>query len=193
VGRAIIDIATGLGGGAKPRQARVDAAAALGQAAAMLRPAFATVLVLASLSAPAAAQDRKPPYWASVVPNEANIRTGPGRNFPAIWQFRRAGLPVKVIATFPAWRKVEDPDGAQGWMQANMLSEARTGMVRGDIAPMRARPEAGAQIVWRAAPGVVGKLRACRQGWCDFDVKGRRGWIEARSLWGVAPGEVVED
>ena len=159
----------------------------------MLRPAFAAVLVLASLSAPAAAQDRKPPYWASVVPSEANIRTGPGRNFPAIWQFRRAGLPVKVVAVQPAWRKVEDPDGAQGWMQANMLSENRTGMVRGDIAPMHARPEASAQIVWRAAPGVVGKLRACRQGWCDFDVKGRRGWIEATRLWGVAQDEIVED
>ena len=154
---------------------------------------FKATLALACFVSPAAAQDKKPPYWASVVPSEANIRTGPGRNFPAIWQFRRAGLPVKVVATFPAWRKVEDPDGAQWWMQANMLSEARTGMVRGEIAPMRARPESGAAVVWRAAPGVVGKLRACRQGWCDFDVKGRRGWIETRSLWGVASDETVED
>ena len=159
----------------------------------MLRPVLAALVVLASLPNPAAAQDRKPPYWASVVPSEANIRTGPGRNFPAIWQFRRAGLPVKVVATFPAWRKVEDPDGAQGWMQANMLSEGRTGMVRGDITPLRSRPETGAPTVWRAAPGVVGKLRACRHGWCDFDVKGRRGWIEAFHLWGVTPGETVED
>ena len=159
----------------------------------MLKSLFGATLALACLVSPASAQDKKPPYWASVVPGEANIRTGPGRNFPAIWQFRRAGLPVKVVATFPAWRKVEDPDGAQGWMQANMLSEQRTGMVRGDIAPMRARPEAEAAIVWRAAPGVVGKLRRCRDGWCDFDVKGRRGWIEATQLWGVAPGETVED
>ncbi|NNM75830.1 hypothetical protein HJG53_02775 [Sphingomonas sp. ID1715] len=159
----------------------------------MLKPLPIAALMLFCLAAPVAAQDKKPPYWASVVPNEANIRTGPGRNFPAIWQFRRAGLPVKVVAIFPAWRKVEDPDGAQGWMQANMLSDQRTGMVRGDVAPMRARPEGGAAIVWRASPGVVGKLRSCRDGWCDFDVKGRRGWIEARSLWGVAPGEAVEE
>lgn len=159
----------------------------------MLKPLLGATLALFCLATSAAAQDRKPPYWASVVPNEANIRTGPGRNFPAIWQFRRAGLPVKVVATFTAWRKVEDPDGAQGWMQSNMLSENRTGMVRGDIAPLRARPEEGAPVVWRAAPGVVGKLRSCRQGWCDFDVKGRRGWIEAGSLWGVAANEVVED
>ncbi|HEV2567778.1 SH3 domain-containing protein [Sphingomonas sp.] len=159
----------------------------------MFKPLVGAMFALSCFATAAAAQDRKPPYWASVVPNEANIRTGPGRNFPAIWQFRRAGLPVRVVATFPAWRKVQDPDGAQGWMQANMLSEARTGMVRGDIAPMRARPDGGAPVVWRAAPGVVGKLRGCREGWCDFDVKGRRGWIAATSLWGVAPNETVED
>jgi SH3-like domain-containing protein len=100
---------------------------------------------------------------------------------------------VKVIATFPAWRKIQDPDGAQGWMQSNMLSEERTGMVAGGVQPMRSRPDISAPITWRAEAGVVGRLRSCRNGWCDFDVKGRRGWIEAAHLWGVAPEETVED
>ena len=158
----------------------------------MLKPLLAAALALL-IASQASAQDKTPPYWASIVPTHANIRTGPGRNFPAIWQYQRAGLPVKVIATFPAWRKIKDPDGAEGWMQANMLSEDRTGMVTGEVAPMRARPEAGAPIVWRAEPGVVGRLRKCRDGWCDFDVKGRRGWIEAARLWGMStPSEAVE-
>jgi SH3-like domain-containing protein len=159
----------------------------------MQKLALGAALVLLTVSGEALAQDKQPPYWASIVPSQARIRTGPGRNFPAVWQFQRAGLPVRVVATFPAWRKVQDPEGAQGWMQANMLSEERTGLVQGDVRPMRARPEPGGAVVWRAAPGVVGKLRGCRSGWCDFDVKGRRGWIEAAHLWGVAPDETVED
>jgi SH3-like domain-containing protein len=158
----------------------------------MFRTVFGATLALFCLSAEAAAQEKTPPYWASIVPNAARIRTGPGRNFPAIWEFRRAGLPVKVIAVQPAWRRIQDPDGAQGWMQANMLSEDRTGMVMGEVRSMRARPDSAAPIVWRAAPGVVGKLRSCRGGWCDFDVKGRRGWIEAAHLWGVAASEEFE-
>lgn len=157
----------------------------------MLRPLL--LLALLALPAAAPAQDKKPPYWASIVPNAARIRTGPGRNFPALWEYRRAGLPVKVVAVHEAWRKVRDPDGAEGWMQANMLSEARTGLVRGEVRPMRARPNASAPIAWRAEAGVVGKLRGCRDGWCDFDVKGRRGWIEAGQLWGIEPGERVEE
>ena len=159
----------------------------------MIRAAAIVSLGLLGLPAAAVAQDKTPPYWASIVPNAARIRTGPGRNFPAIWEYRRAGLPVKVVQTFPAWRKVQDPDGTTGWMQANMLSESRTGMVVGEVRPMHARPDTGAPVVSRAAPGVVGKLRSCRGGWCDFDVKGRRGWIEAAHLWGVARGEEVEE
>jgi SH3-like domain-containing protein len=177
----------------KRRQARVDAKARLGHSRAMIRTASALLLALLCLSAPAAAQDKVPPYWASIVPDKARIRTGPGRNFPAVWEYRRAGLPVKVVQTFPAWRKIQDPDGATGWMQANMLSENRTGMVMGEVRPMHARPDAGAPVVWRAAPGVVGKLKTCADGWCDFDVKGRRGWIEMAHLWGVARGEEVEE
>lgn len=159
----------------------------------MIRPAPAALIALLCLPAEAVAQDKTPPYWASIVPNAARIRTGPGRNFPAVWEYRRAGLPVKVVQTFPAWRKVQDPDGATGWMQANMLSEARSGLVQGAVRTMHARPDAAAPIVWRAAPGVVGKLKTCRAGWCDFDVKGRRGWIEAVHLWGVERGEDVEE
>jgi SH3-like domain-containing protein len=158
----------------------------------MLKPVIGAALVLL-ITTEAAAQEKSPPYWASIVPSQARIRTGPGRNFPAIWQYQRSGLPVKVVATFPSWRKIQDPDGAQGWMQSNMLSDERMGMVIGDVAPMRAKPDASAPIAWRAEPGVVGRLRKCRDGWCDFDVKGRRGWIEAARLWGVTPNEGVEN
>lgn len=154
------------------------------------RPVVAALLAL--LATEAAAQVKQPPYWASIVPNAARTRTGPGRNFPAVWMYKRSGLPVRVVQVFPAWRKVEDPDGAQGWMQANMLSDERTGMVRGEVRPLRGAPDSGAAIVWRVEPGVVGKLRRCGNGWCELDVAGKRGWIEATHLWGVAPAESFE-
>jgi SH3-like domain-containing protein len=128
---------------------------------------------------------KKPPYWASITAAKARMRTGPGRNFPASWLYRRAGLPVKVIETYPNWRKVEDPDGTQGWMQANLLSEDRTAMVTGEIRMLRAAPEAGAKMNWRAEPGVIGKLSDCAAGWCKLDVNGRAGFVEARFLWGA--------
>jgi SH3-like domain-containing protein len=134
---------------------------------------------------------KKPPYWASITASEARMRTGPGRQFPAVWLYKRSGLPVRVIETYPNWRKVEDPEGAKGWIQANLLSEDRTGLIKGEeIKMLRASPASSANIVWRAEPGVVGKLSECRKGWCKIDVNGRMGYLEADHLWGVEPAEL---
>lgn len=144
-----------------------------------------------ALALPAEAQTRKPPYYASISAGKARMRTGPGRNYPASWLYQRAGLPIRVIDVYKEWRKVEDPGGTQGWMLSNLLTDARTGFVLDQIVPMRAAPDAGARIDWRAAPGVVGRISRCARGWCWFDVKGRAGYVEAIHLWGVDPGEDV--
>ena len=146
-----------------------------------------SVLAMAALvMAPVATYaENKVPYWSSINAGKARMRTGPGQQCPASWLYQRAGLPVKVLATYPNWRKIEDPDGTQGWMQANLLSDKRTAIVRGEVRPMRDKPQADARIVWRAEPGVVGKITDCANGWCKFDVAGRIGYVEAAHLWGV--------
>jgi SH3-like domain-containing protein len=149
-----------------------------------------TILLIAETAANAAPKKVMKPYWGSISAGQARMRTGPGRQFPASWLYQRAGLPVKVIETYPNWRKVEDPDGTQGWIQSNLLSEGRTGMVLGETRQLRESPNPSARIIWRAEPGVVGKLSECKKGWCKLDVRGRMGYIEAPQLWGVDPAEV---
>jgi SH3-like domain-containing protein len=147
-------------------------------------------VVAVGCAAPALAQ-RKPPYFMSLRAEEARMRTGPGRNYPASWLYKRKGLPVKVIDIYGGWRKVEDPDGTQGWMLVNLLDDARSGMVMGSIAEMRDAPRFNARVNWRAAPGVVGRISKCASGWCWFDVLGRGGYVEQSHIWGTEPGETV--
>ena len=151
----------------------------------------ATVIVALAIE-PAMAADpvRKLPYYASISAGRARLRTGPAWTYPASWLYQRADLPVRVVATFKQWRKVEDPDGTQGWMLAALLSERRTAIVRGaQPVEMHERASTGAKLLWRAAPGVVGRLSACGGGWCRFDVRGQAGFVEVGSLWGVEPAE----
>lgn len=155
--------------------------------------AFATLLAVVP-PAPATAADvkRKVPYLASIQASRARMRTGPARTYPASWLYQRAGLPVRVVATFKEWRKVEDPDGTQGWMQGNLLSDTRTAIVRApQPIEMRDRPSPSAKLLWRAAPGVVGKLSQCGGGWCRFDVMGQVAYVEVGGLWGVEAGETL--
>jgi SH3-like domain-containing protein len=149
------------------------------------------VLITLSLAAPAGAVDsiKKPPYWASIVPSKARTRTGPGRNFPGAWLYQRSGLPVRVIATYPNWRKIVDPDGEGGWIQSNMLTDKRTALVIGGVREMRDRPSDTARVAWRVAEGVVGEISECDSRWCRFETGGKRGYVARGGLWGLSPGE----
>lgn len=142
--------------------------------------------VLALMGAPAAAQDREVPYWASIRAAEVNMRVGPSETYPIEWVYHRPGLPLKVLRIKEGWRLVEDPDGASGWMVARFLSPERTAMVIGkETAEMRDGPEDGAKLLWRVEPGVVGKLISCDESWCRFDTSGHAGWIRQARLWGA--------
>jgi SH3-like domain-containing protein len=133
-----------------------------------------------------AQKSNKPvPYWASLAKGDARMRVGPSLDYPASWIYRRRDLPVKVVEVYSNWRKVEDPDGTQGWMHVRLLKDEPTAMVKGGMADMRERPSVEARLRFRLEPGVVGRLSGCTNGWCDFEVDGQRGYVPAASLWGA--------
>ena len=156
------------------------------------RGAIAALLMFVT-AAPAAAQNRQPPYWASIASGEAMMRTGPGRNYPGIWLYQRRDLPIRVVKTYPNWRMVEDPDGARGWMLVALLSDRRTAIVKpGDPRPIHVKPEASAPVRYLAEHGVVGRISKCRDGWCRINIGNRDGYIRTSDIWGVEPKEVVD-
>ncbi len=149
-----------------------------------MRRLFPALLLV--FSVPAAAQTRDPPYWASLRSEKVNMRVGPSESYPIDWVYKRKNLPIKVVRLKEGWRLVRDPDGTEGWIISRLLSPERSAIVVGEgLAPIRAEPSSAAALRWNAEPGVVGMLGDCEEGWCEFDVEGRQGWIEARRLWGA--------
>nr|WP_244647422.1 SH3 domain-containing protein [Sphingomonas sp. CFBP 13728] len=161
----------------------------------ILAAALSVFVATALVPDPVAAADatkRTLPYYASISASRARMRTGPARTYPASWLYQRQDLPIKVVAIYKEWRKIADPDGAEGWMQANLLSGTRTAIVHGtDPVELREKPNAGSRLLWRAAPGVVGRLSQCGSGWCRMDVKGQAGFVQIGGLWGVEAGETL--
>ena len=152
-----------------------------------------TALLVLALSAPAAAQDKQPPYWASIASGQAMTRTGPAKTYPGIWLYQRRELPVRVVRKFESWRLIRDPDGAEGWMLSTLLSDQRTALVKaGEAREIHAKPDASSPVRYRAEAGVVGRIEDCEGGWCRFVVGKRSGFIRASDLWGVGENEVVD-
>jgi SH3-like domain-containing protein len=155
---------------------------------------LAALATLAVATTPALGADPKPkpPYYGSLSPAKARMRTGPARTYPVSWLYQRADFPVRVVAVFKEWRKIQDPDGTEGWMQGTLISSKRTAVVRGSQPiEMLEHPAAGSRLMWRAAPGVVGRLSECGNGWCRLDVKGQAGYVQIAGIWGVDPVETL--
>ena len=149
--------------------------------------------LMMALAAPAAAQDKQPPYWASIASGEAMMRTGPGRNYPGIWLYKRRDLPIRVVKTYPNWRMIEDPDGARGWMLVTLLSDTRTAIVKpGEPRLIHLEADARSPVRYRAEAGVVGRIDQCGRGWCRIAIGKRQGHIRSADIWGVGENEAVD-
>ena len=148
--------------------------------------------IVGAIGVATAQPPRETPYWASIASGRAMMRSGPGENYPGQWLYVRADLPIRVVEVYRSWRKVEDPDGTQGWMLVSLLSSTRTAIVRGqEPANMHERPDGTSPVSYRAEPGVVGRLSQCANGWCRIDVRGRAGFIRTDRIWGVNRDETL--
>jgi len=151
------------------------------------------VLAACTVTISSAVAQRQAPYWASIASGQALMRTGPGQNYPATWLYVRPDLPIKVVGVMGDWRRVEDPDGTIGWMLVRLLSDQRSGIVRGQAPqPMHETASEAAPVRFRAEPGVVGRVSECADGWCLLDVAGRSGYIRVQALWGVEASESID-
>jgi SH3-like domain-containing protein len=152
-----------------------------------------TALLILGVAAPAAAQDKQPPYWASIASGQAMTRTGPGKNYPGVWLYQRRDLPIRVVKKYDNWRLIEDPDGAKGWMLVTLLSDRRTAIVKpGEPRPIRVGPYDGAKAQFLAEQGVVGRISKCADGWCRIEIGKHEGYVRVSDIWGVNDNEVVD-
>ena len=143
------------------------------------------------------------PRFVSVKAKKANLRVGPGRDYRVDWILVRPGLPVEIVAEFDNWRRVRDAEGTEGWLFGALLSGRRTAVVtpwhKGKDSvplPLRRRPGPDAPLIAKLEPGVIGGVVECDGEWCRFQPDGegiRPGWLRQVDLWGVYPGEVIED
>jgi SH3-like domain-containing protein len=137
------------------------------------------------------------PRFVSLKSDEVNVRRGPGWDHSVTWVFRRAGLPVEVLAEFESWRQVRDSEGATGWVFSTLLSGHRTSLVAPGAAakgavPLYDKPSASSSVRANLESGLLVNIKSCDGRWCSVVVNDASGWIDQNLLWGVYPNEVIE-
>jgi SH3-like domain-containing protein len=132
------------------------------------------------------------PRYVSLKTNEGNARRGPGLTHRIDWVFSRAGMPLRVTAEYENWRRIEDAEGAGGWVHYSLLSGTRSILVTDDMLDLHASPLPDGAVVLRAEAGVIGRLVECKPDWCMLNIDGEKGWAPKSGFWGVDPGESFE-
>ena len=87
------------------------------------------------------------PRYVTLKFDEANLRAGPGLEYPVLWQYRTPQLPVRVDAEFGIWRKIVDHDGTAGWMHGSVLSLRRMALVKINMAKIHSSPDPSSPVV----------------------------------------------
>jgi SH3-like domain-containing protein len=148
--------------------------------------------VLAPVTALAADAPFSPHYVSQRV-SQASLREGPGYAYRILWVYRHKGYPFRENARFDIWRRVTTADGTVGWINGQLLSDARTVLVTGKgRAEIRKKEAPDSQVIGLAEPDAVLGVKSCGLEFCRVHAARVDGWIAKARIWGVDPGEVFK-
>ena len=125
--------------------------------------------------------------FKSIKSDNANMRLGPGKRFEILWNFKKKGLPVKVLKKFEQWYKVETPDGSIGWMWGKLLSNKQKTIIFKKKENIYKKDSIESNIVAYVAKNTVLKVHFCKNNWCKVGSKKYKiiGYVKTDNIWGA--------
>lgn len=146
--------------------------------------------------------------FLSTKVDRANMRLGPGLDYPVRAQFRIRHWPLELLDRYGDWRRVRDWRGEEGWMHKRLLSTQRYVLIRPpraldaekDAAQNAKRktirlyrsPHMRSRVVAFVQTGVAARLTRCDAIWCQIQLPAQGGWVLRVALWGVGEEEFLE-
>jgi SH3-like domain-containing protein len=117
---------------------------------------------------------------------KVNVRSAPSNNSQVKLVFLRKHEPVKVLATFGNWKKIQDIENDAGWVHISALSNKRFVTINSkESKVMYTKPTFESTILARLNPGVKCRLLVVQDAWCKVKVHKYQGWVTSSELWGL--------
>ena len=125
--------------------------------------------------------------FKSLKSDDANMRVGPGKRFEILWNFKKPGLPVKILKKFEQWYEVETPDGSIGWMWGKLLSNKKKTVLFKKDDNIYNKDNSESDIIANVNKNAILKLHYCRDKWCKVESKKHKvkGYVKIDNIWGT--------
>ena len=122
--------------------------------------------------------------YLSVTTDNANVRTGPGVNYPVTMELFQ-GYPLKVLKQEGEWYNVTDFENDSGWIHNSIVKTNDSVIVDAkQSVNMRSGPSTKDSIVADVERGVVLKKLDTQGKWVKVQhSSGTVGWIYGPLLW----------
>lgn len=122
--------------------------------------------------------------YKSVTTDNANVRTGPGTNYPASMELFK-GYPLKVLKKQGEWYKISDFENDSGWIHNSIVKKCDTVIVTAQKSSnMRSGASTKDSVVADVERGVVLKKIEEKGKWVKVrHSSGTTGWVYKPLLW----------
>jgi SH3-like domain-containing protein len=130
------------------------------------------------------------PKFISLKASEANVRSGPGLNFPVKWMLVSKNMPLEVSDIYENWYKVKDQDNKEGWLHKSLLSRKRYFVVTNSKVKLYRNPKYP-PFSFFLEKNVRGRLLSCRDKWCKVKIGKIKGWLKKGDIWGAYQNEEI--
>lgn len=126
--------------------------------------------------------------------NNSNMRVGPGKEFEIKWNFKKIGLPVKILNQYERWYQVETPDGSIGWMNTRLFEknkEKNKTVIFLKNSKIFKKPNKNASIIGNIGKNNIVNIKSCKKEWCKIESKKYNliGYTHKINIWGAIVSE----
>ena len=122
--------------------------------------------------------------FLSLRNNEVNLRQGPSFEYPIKLTYKKKYLPIIILDTSDAWRKIKDFDNNSGWIHISQLSKRQTAINFKNNSILFKKATIYSKPIARLELGRLVLINKCKLKWCKITSGKFNGWIDKNSLWG---------
>ena len=120
------------------------------------------------------------------IKSKANLRAGPGKQYPINWILNLQNMPVKMLEKGNIYSKIELADGTIGWIWNSTISKNKSIIVLKDSFIFDKNKN---NIVFVKKNVVLEKVKCnelvSNEKSCKIKIRNYKGYISEKNIWGI--------
>ena len=123
-------------------------------------------------------------YYLILKNNKANVRYGPGFDYPIKFIYKKKNFPVKVIDKKENFRKIIDFKKNSGWIHTSQLKKGKSFiLLKNQI--LFSKPTKYSKPMLKISKGRLLLVKKCKKNWCKVKTENYLGWVITNNIWGT--------